>query len=695
MPSVSGNQPAAPGVAGTKQAGASPRPAFEADFHGRKVSIYSAGESKASSGTVKGAGANPTLGTIPTRLADRKASIGAGVTGQRPVNYTLASDAIPTSTAVRQAYGEPKADVVGMGITLKKNSTAYRQVLAQLDAYHNACTLGKRERNFMRNADMTLTALQGLQKALANYVSDAGRSRVEGLQELLVTVTNEFTRIASLPGQLAQLRKDKPSLAAIPEAELAHLLSVGVTADLMASGYRLHLRAAEIEAHHRARLPINEATVQHDFTQATLVRDSVTVLGKGAISTVLQADYVVDGRRTRMVFKPETPGISLGHAAELAGISVADPNMTGRSVATHAYARMLSLPLVPLTVPAVLNQVAGCLMERVDGHQSVMTGTLRQALSPQLKARLEATPEALPRYAREQGFTGARIDGHELVLERFDVQDKLVDGKRVMRDGKAESTLQPGVISVGMPFDNPSLLRDLTRAQWLDCATRQGDRHAQNIFFSTDASGALTVRLIDSACSFGQHTSAMDKVAGDRMSLRANLPPVIDKELREAFRNLDPIKLEAQLHGRLTPAEVEVTLADLEKIKKTLDAYDDEKGRVVENLADWSSPRVAELLGLDSEGEKVKKALTEPYKDKPPAVATQRNRLAKLQNEAGAISYVAREAMSRACSEWELAQSRRTAGARPAAAVHDMGRLGAILDEMEAARDTKAARTDI
>ncbi len=644
---------------------------------------------------VKEAGANSPFDAVTTRLADRKASIGAGATSQRPVNFTLASDAIPTSTAVKHAYGEPKPDVVSMGITLKKNSTAYRQVLAHLDTYQYACTLGERERNFLKNADAMLTALQGLQKALTIYVSDPGRSRVDELQELLVTVTNEFTRISSLPGQLAQLRKDAPLLASTPDAELAHLLSAGVKPDVIATGYRLNLGAAEIEAHHRARLPINEATVQHNFTAATLVPASVAVLGKGAISTVLQADYLIDGRRTHMVFKPETPGISLGQAAELAGIPVDDPNMTGRSVATHSYARLLSLELVPLTVPAVLNQVAGCLMERVDGHQSVMTGTLRQALSPQLQRRLQSTPDALPQYAREQGFTSAKIEAGELVLERFDVQDKLVDGKRVMRDGKAESTLQPGAISVGMPFDDPALLRDLTRAQWLDCATRQGDRHSQNIFFSTDASGALKVRLIDSACSFGSNTSAMDKLAGDRMSLRANLPPVIDKELREAFRNLDPTELNAQLRARLTPAEIEVTLADLEQIKKTLDAYDDEEGRVVENLAQWSSPRVAELLGRDSDGEKSSKALTEPYTDKPPAVATQRNRLATLQNKAGAISYAAREAMSRTCAEWELAQTRRTAGARPAAAVHDMGRLSAILDGMEAARDTKGARTDL
>ena len=106
-------------------------------------------------------------------------------------------------------------------------------------------------------------------------------------------------------------------------------------------------------------------------------------------------------------------------------------------------------------------------------------------------------------------------------------------------------------------YSNPDVKRELTKLQLLDALTGQSDRHYGNYFIHVDkTTGAGRVTGIDNDMSFGKNLDDPQAIA-DMSRNAVGLPPVVDTDMVQAFRNLsaDPNRLEQLLRDKNLSAD--------------------------------------------------------------------------------------------------------------------------------------------
>lgn len=215
------------------------------------------------------------------------------------------------------------------------------------------------------------------------------------------------------------------------------------------------------------------------------------------------------------------------------------------------------------------------------GWVAAMIGIDRQR--PQIANRNLATLAV----ARELGFdvvTDCKIG------VRRDEDGVLQLGLVMSRaSGQSASDAAPEV------FEDPEVMREITKLQILDQIVGQGDRHGGNYFIDrrVDHEGKIKVKVtgIDNDQCLGKHPSDPREIAFryDRKheGFRAVLPPqVIDSDMKKAILGLSSDRLRALLADKVSPDEVRAAVSRLDVMHRYV-ALLGERSRVI-SVDDWN-----------------------------------------------------------------------------------------------------------
>ncbi len=143
-------------------------------------------------------------------------------------------------------------------------------------------------------------------------------------------------------------------------------------------------------------------------------------------------------------------------------------------------------------------------------------------------------------------------------------------------------------------FRNPRVIAKVQQLQVLDLLTAQTDRHGCNYFISVAPDGEVTVEGIDNDQSFGAQITDPrmyswlpdDRIRG--ATFLGTLPTLLDEEMAKAIENLSEVALESAVQAcGLDAAEVEATVARLRVLKSHV-ADLRQAGRIIDP-ADWGT----------------------------------------------------------------------------------------------------------
>jgi hypothetical protein len=148
-------------------------------------------------------------------------------------------------------------------------------------------------------------------------------------------------------------------------------------------------------------------------------------------------------------------------------------------------------------------------------------------------------------------------------------------------------------------FNNPKVRRELTKLQLLDALVGQGDRHWNNYFIHTSPSGRVTVTGIDNDQCFGRKVTDPNGIAyrntKDADGFRGVLlPPVVDREMANAFDQLTPDDLDDLLGDKLSRDEVDAAKQRLQGIKVHIEELRDKRWVIYTD--EWGEKDVAQRL---------------------------------------------------------------------------------------------------
>ncbi|HSW17783.1 MAG TPA: hypothetical protein VLJ86_11190 [Ramlibacter sp.] len=600
---------------------------------------------------------------------------------------------VPDSAQARREYGDPKPDIAITGQVLHAHSSRYKTVLRLLDNYRDAtnATLSYRDPavTFRRRQD----ELSGVENAMKAYVENPGNgSRERDMADQLERIVHERELLTATEVLVTKLG----GAASMSPANLVDLHRSGVSIKSLEQALRAGWSATKVNrseqaAFDRARVPQTPVNGVGPYSHETLVDDSVKELGKGNISTVWAATYLIDGKKTAMVFKPETPGAPLGIAAESSGIPVETPNLCGRSVATRLIDQLLRLDLVPPTHVTALDGRLGSVMGLAEGAAILVMGSVRRGLPEAAARSLAAQPATLARWATDHGFVAARLEGRTLIVDNWQetARRDSKSGAVETKAGERGAVRQDREAMVCVNTTAPAFRRRLTQLQWLDTLCGQVDRNPQNTLMQWDDKGHLiAMQAIDNDAAMGAQISAADddKMVKRRDNFRARMPQVIDAALYEGLTTLDEAIFRNELTGHLSDDEVTQAVVRLQQIKARLETFSADQ--IVHDEADWGSPDVSALLGVDHDGLLLAKAVAplqpaEGARASPQAHRQVKYALEALQLAARQASYVARESFSLAQLRWQYDSPERSQAMGPAPALLDLPRLLAMAASAE------------
>ena len=402
--------------------------------------------------------------------------------------------------------------------------------------------------------------------------------------------------------------------------------------------------AAICQAYLHAQVPITPETLAANLG-AHCIGD-MRPLGGGAFCTVLEGDF--EGRDGRFpgVFKSAVPVAqeALDVALQLS-IDPASPRWALRNIATKRIDDALNLGLVPRPELAVHDGRLGTLMARAGGVSPMLTGDF--------SVRLASCAARRHRQGAAHHPEGARARWIEATLGADDVLRVRNSERRDGPDGAQWTRNLETVVVLDMR--DALLRRELTKLQWLDALTGQGDRHAHNYLVERTVDG-LRVAAIDNDQSFGAtrdpdelngsygahvlHGFALED-AGSGALRGAMLPVVIDGATAAALLGLDDARVDALLGGLLNEAELDATKARLGHIQRRIAALERDGGVYAcdaAGLARWSSPDADARLGVQRMTQELDRIAGDP--------SAQPIDLDRLTRAAGRASYIARETLA-------------------------------------------------
>jgi hypothetical protein len=258
-----------------------------------------------------------------------------------------------------------------------------------------------------------------------------------------------------------------------------------------------------------------------------------STLGSGACNTVYAVKLKKpDGGTLDGVFKPLSND-EYGWVAAATGIPMHDPQIAMRNLATQSYAKLVGMDVVTDTRVAVL-----------------AAGPDAQVEGPKLGLVMARAP------GREAGETDLAL------LDRADVR------------------------------------AEVTNLQLLDHLTGQGDRHRNNYFIDVQ-NGRAKVTGIDNDQCFGHRLKDPEGIhRGDNRTNYGfhgtKLPPVVDYNMVIKITSLTPDDLRRSLGDKLTPAEVEATVARHARVKEHIIELE-QQGRIIDP-GEWNQGWVTQLL---------------------------------------------------------------------------------------------------
>jgi hypothetical protein len=157
---------------------------------------------------------------------------------------------------------------------------------------------------------------------------------------------------------------------------------------------------------------------------------------------------------------------------------------------------------------------------------------------------------------------------------------------------------QPAAKTPPDVFRNAQVRAEITKLQLLDHLVGQGDRHGKNYFIEVGKDGTVVVTGIDNDQCLGKEPSdpngiAYAKSKSQRAFRGTTLPPVVDTDMRDAFRDMTANDLETLLGGKFSAEEIQAAKDRLAGIKAHI--ADPNKCLVIAP-GDWDKPNVTALL---------------------------------------------------------------------------------------------------
>lgn len=239
---------------------------------------------------------------------------------------------------------------------------------------------------------------------------------------------------------------------------------------------------------------------------------------KGQMSSVDRVIYDIAGTSFEGFFKADKgfEGKAPGHQTDV-GISKADPNYGGRSVAMHRLDQLLQTGVIAHSEFAVHNNTMGAVTAKAAGTQAS-------------KAKLAITD-------LERNRTGGDT----------------------------------------ISAEDPVLQRGLNKLQVIDAIAGQLDRHAGNYFIQTDGAGKVTgITGIDLDMAFGKDMAdpSMAAKPGSAAHYRG-VPALVDYQLGQRLLQITEADIEAAITGLLSPQEVAATTARFRIVRAHAQALSD------------------------------------------------------------------------------------------------------------------------
>ena len=508
----------------------------------------------------------------------------AAVTAPAPAAASPSSQAarrgLMTSAVLSESAGMPKAARQFLGWTGSPRSTAYREILNTLNAYHTAADGAWRSTSFAATGaskDDLQTAIQAARAQadkLSNLATAYGRglthSRKDAIAKLKSAVEAEIAVLESAAKSLASSdpRPDCDAATVLQLVKKGHTIESIHEAGIRSGSGGLGLSDNEVQLadkrfelakeykaagltgkvrlleesglgltggllYKRRGVPITEETVKVRVTPERF-KSWGNRIGSGKFNTTAEVRFEVPGGAEQSaVFKP-VPKEEHGWG-ERTGIDSRAPRTASRNLATQALGKALGFDVIaPTELGVVLNrqghQVLGFVMERAGGRT-----------------------------------------GHQTTESDF-----------LRGDVRAE----------------------LIKLQIVDLLCGQIDRHGGNYFIELpEDGGRARVRGIDNDQAFGNKLNGLPgqpqfEVPGEKYSLWCFTPPgppVIDSEMETAVNRLSEQDLEKTLgDAGLTDAEIGAAKDRLRELKAHVGTLSS-ASRIIAP-GEWGSPEATGFL---------------------------------------------------------------------------------------------------
>jgi len=508
----------------------------------------------------------------------------AAVTDPAPAAASPSNQAarrgLMTSDALCASAGIPKAARQFLGWTGSPRSTAYREILKTLDAYHTAAdgawlsTSFAATGNSKKDLQTAIQAARAQADKLSNLATAYGRglthSRKDAIAKLKSAVEAEIAVLESAAKSLASSgpRPDCDACTVLQLVKKGHTIEsiheAGIRSGRGGQGLsdnevQLADKRFELVEEYKAAgligqmklleesglglmggklyksfgVPITEETVKVRVTPERF-KSWGNRIGSGKFNTTAEVRFEVPGGEEQSaVFKPVP--IEEHGWGELTGIDARAPRTASRNLATQALGKALGFDVIAPTELGVVrdmkgHQVLGFVMERAGGR----TG--------------HKTPES--------------------DFLRGDVRAELI------------------------------------KLQIVDLLCGQIDRHGGNYFIELpEGGGQARVRGIDNDQGFGNKLNGLPgqpqfEVPGEEYSLWCFTPPgppVIDSEMETAVNRLSEQDLEKTLGGAgLTDAEIGAAKGRLRELKAHVGTL--RAGSRIIAPGEWGSPKATRFL---------------------------------------------------------------------------------------------------
>lgn len=258
------------------------------------------------------------------------------------------------------------------------------------------------------------------------------------------------------------------------------------------------------------------------------------VLGSGQVNQVLKLTLRDSGTgdKRSVAFKPEEtftpenqPVIMKG-----LGISAQKPMTLQRNIATYLLAQRLFPGIIPKTEAGVINGQVGTAMALAKGMPA--GGDKINKPVSDLDPQDPKNMQILKAVDRVKEF---RANGD---LQSAELAKEMLDSLGVVEKDSNFYVRESTYPKINL--DDPALKRLMTQIQLLDGATKQGDRHLDNIYLNLDAKGnTSSLEGIDNDQAYGEVYIPQKDYASDSATHAVDYPVEVHPDDIKAVLNLD------------------------------------------------------------------------------------------------------------------------------------------------------------